>query len=319
MQAYIVRRFLLFLPTAFIASIIVFLVATIAPGDVVTLIVYEDASLPTTEAERLIGKLRQEKGLDRPIYQQYWNWLSGAATGHLGRSLYENRLVFDIVKERLPRTMELTLWVFALTFFWTIPLGMIAAIKADTWVDKGIQVFSVLGLSVPTFWSATLLLFVMSRYAGWVPLGWTGILEDPGVHFRVIVFPVLLLSYFIGAPIVRITRSQMMEVLREDYIRTAHAKGLKPLAVHGRHAFRNALIPVLTLGGWYLGRLAGGAVIIEVIFSLPGAGQALVIAVIREDYTVVLALMLITVIFVMALNLLIDVVYAWIDPRIRYA
>ena len=319
MRAYIIRRVALFLPTVLIASIMVFIVVDIAPGDVVTIIVYEEVSLPQTETDRIARLMREELGLDKNMAERYWAWLKSVSTGHLGRSFYENRLVMDFIKERLPRTVELTLWVFVITFIWTVPLGMIAAIKANSWIDRGVQVFSVAGLSVPTFWSATLVLFFMSQYAGWIPLGWEEWADDPVEHMKILAFPIAILSYFIGAPIVRLTRSQMLEVLREDYIRTARAKGLAPMPVYSRHALRNALIPVLTLGGWYLGRLAGGAVIIEQVFSIPGAGQLLITAVVRQDYPVVIALMLITVLFILVLNLIVDLLYAVIDPRIRYA
>ena len=322
MRAYIIRRIALFIPTAVFASIIVFVIVDIAPGDVVTLIIYEDVSMPASEAARAERLLRTKLGLDKNIVEKYGIWLKNVSTGHLGRSLFEDRLVILFIKERIPITMELAGWTFLVAFLIAVPLGMVAAINSDTWIDRGIQLFSVAGLSVPSFWTATMVLFVMSKYAGWIPLGWERWGSDDFdlvEHFKILVFPVLILAWFIAAPIMRLTRSQMMEVLREDYIRTARAKGLRPMVIYSRHALRNALIPVLTLAGWYLGRLAGGAIILEQVFSMPGLGQLMIRGVDRQDYPVVMALMLITVIFVLVLNLIVDLAYAVIDPRIRYA
>ncbi len=323
MQRYLLKRVLLFVPTALLAAFIIFLIMKAAPGDVVTVIVYGDEGYSGSRAEGLAAeeKLREELGLNRHVVVQFFDWLKMVARGDLGDTyLQTGRSTVEVIGERFPRTLELALAAILLTFLWAVPLGVLSAVKADTSVDRIIQVFSVSGLSIPNFWLATLALIFLSRYLGWTPpIGWVSLFDDPMGNFQKMYVPVLILSYGVGAPILRMTRGQMLEVLREDYIRTARAKGLPGMTVIRRHALRNSLIPIITLIGWDLGRLINGAVIIEFIFTIPGLGSLFVQAITARDFAIIQGLVLINVTIMLSINLIIDMLYGWMDPRIRYS
>ena len=323
MQRYLLKRVLLFVPTALLAAFIIFLIMKAAPGDVVTIMVYGDEGFSGSRAEGLEAeeKLRDELGLNRHVVVQFFDWMKMVAQGDLGETYIQGgRSTVAVIGERFPRTLELALAAIILTFMWAVPLGVLSAVKADTSIDRIIQVFSVSGLSIPNFWLATLALIFLSRYFGWSPpVGWVGPFDDPVTNFQKMYVPVLILSYGVGAPLVRMTRAQMLEVLREDYIRTARAKGLSGTTVIQRHALRNSLIPVVTLSGWDLGRLINGAVLIEFIFTIPGLGSLFVQAIAARDFAVIQGLVLVNVMIMLSINLLIDMLYGWMDPRIRYS
>ncbi len=322
MYRYLVKRGLLFVPTALLAVFIVFLIMKAAPGDIVTIMVYgeEGGSGPLAESKALEEKLREEMGFNRPLVVQFFDWVKQLAKGDLGESFTQRgRKATTVIGERFPRTVELAVLTIILTFLWSIPLGVLAATKADTNVDRAIQIFSVAGLSVPNFWIATLVLIFLAQLAGWSPpVGWSGPLEDPATNFKKMLIPVLILAYSQGAPLLRLTRAQMMEVLREDYVRTARAKGMSEQAVVYRHALRNSVIPIFTMLAWDLGRLVNGAVLIEVIFVIPGLGSLFVQAIANRDFALIQGLVLINVLIMLGINLVVDMVYGYLDPRIRY-
>ncbi len=324
MREYVVRRLLLLIPTAFLATVIMFTLMKLVPGDVAMAIVYsnEEEASATTQAEtdEQLAKIRARYGLDKPLPIQYWDWLKTVGRGEFGNSIWQYRPVRDIILERMPRTIELAMLIVFLSFAQSIPLGVIAALWRNTWMDQAVLLYSILGLSIPTIWVGTLFLFTFSRYVGWIPpIDWRGITEDPLHNLTMIGIPAFLVTFGGGAQVIRMVRSQMLEVIREDYVRTAYAKGLQHSTVVVRHALRNALLPVITQFGSYLSLALLGTVIVETLFHIPGMGKSMVDAIAQRDYPVIQGLVLVNVVIVMAINLVIDISYAWIDPRIRYA
>jgi peptide/nickel transport system permease protein len=324
-REYVIRRLLLMVPTAFLATLIIFLLMKLVPGDVAMAIVYGSAETgaadQTREAtERRVGEVRKRYGLDKPLPVQYWDWLKTVGTGEFGRSIWEFRPVREIILERLPRTIELAVIILVLTVLYGIPLGVLAALWQNTAKDHAIRLFTILGLSVPTIWIGTLFLFYFSRYVGWLPpLDWKGPLEAPLHNLAMVAAPALIVTYNVGSSVMRLTRSQMLEVIREDYIRTAWAKGLEPRRVLMRHALRNALLPVLTQFGGLFSVTLLGLIITETIFHIPGMGRSLVDAIVNRDYPVIQGFILVNVAMVMVINLIVDLLYSVIDPRIRYS
>jgi len=317
--AYLIRRLLLFIPALLGMSIIVFVLVHLVPGDYAELLVYQAATVSAEEAEKQVAKVRQELGLDRPLLVQYLDWVVGVARGDFGYSYVERRPVSQILRERFPRTLELALLTLGIAVFLALPLGILSAVKQDTWLDYLARVISIAGLSIPLFFSAVLFLYISSTYFQWMPpLEFISFYDDPVENLKQMVFPAAVQAFYIMAPIARLTRSQMLEVIREDYIRTARAKGLAERVVILRHALRNALIPVVTFIGWWGGRLLGTVTIIEVVFSVPGVGNQLINAVFNRDYPTVQAIILVLAGAFLVINLVIDLLYAWLDPRIRY-
>ncbi len=323
MRQYIARRVLLMIPTALIASMIMFGLMKLVPGDVATAILVQSeatAGLTREETEEQLQALRKKYGLHQPLPVQYLSWLGTVARGELGTSIWEHRPVRDIVLERFPRTIELAFVIVLLIYAQSIPLGIIAALSQDSWKDHAIRFYSIVGLSVPIIWLGTLFLFVFSRYVGWIPpLDWKELFQDPAHNLTVVAVPALLVAFGGGATVMRLVRSQMLEVIREDYIRSAHAKGLAERVVVLRHALRNALLPVVTHFGGLLSVLLLGTVIVETVFHIPGMGKAMVEAIGVRDYPIIQGLLLFNVVVVLVINLLVDLSYAFIDPRIRYS
>jgi len=228
--------------------------------------------------------------------------------------------VSEILAERFPRSMELAVLTLALAVAWSIPLGVVSAVRQNTWLDYVVRLVSVTGLSLPIFFTGVLIIWALVRFFRYLPpLEYAALTEAPLENLKQLVWPALAQAYYISAPIMRLTRSQMLEVVRQDYVRTARAKGLAERAVVYRHALRNALLPVVTFVGWWGGRLLGGVVVMEIVFAVPGMGLALVQAVAYRDYPTVQAIILILALVFLAVNLLVDLLYGWLDPRIRYA
>jgi peptide/nickel transport system permease protein len=226
----------------------------------------------------------------------------------------------DILKERFPRSMELAVLTIVVAVVWAIPLGVVSAVRQNTWIDYGVRVVSISGLSLPLFFTGVLILYGLVRFFRWLPpLEFVSFFEDPVDNLKQLVWPALAQAYYISAPITRLTRSQMLEVIRQDYVRTARSKGLAERAVVYRHALRNSLLPVVTFIGWWGGRLLGGIVIMEIIFAVPGMGTSLVQAVSQRDYPTVQAIVFVMALVFLIANLVIDLLYGWLDPRIRYA
>jgi len=313
-QAFIARRLLAGVVILFFLSIAVFLMLRVAPGDPALLRVGPQASAQQIEAER------ERLGLNDPLPVQYWRWMRGVLTGDLGISDFNGESVARSIRNRLPNTLELLLMTVVLTAVLGITAGVVSAVWRDSPLDYAVRVVAVLGLSVPALWLATLALLVPLQLWGYAPpIGRVvHFFDDPWGNLRQFLPPALVLALGPAAAIMRLTRSSLLEVLRQDYIRTARAKGLLERVVISRHALRNAMIPPVTVLALQVSALLGGSVIIEQIFTLPGMGQYFFQAIFVKDYTVVQTLTLYTGVVVVLTILALDIVYAWLDPRIRY-
>jgi peptide/nickel transport system permease protein len=319
-STYVLRRLLLFVPTLVGASILIFVLLRLVPGDIAEILVYQTGSESSAVQRRQIQQIRRELGLDRPIAAQYGDWVAGAVRGDFGQSYVQRRPVADILRERFPRSMELALLTLLLAVIWAIPLGVVSAVRQNGIVDYLARLVSLSGLSLPLFFTGALILYGLVRFFHWLPpLEFVAFTENPLENLKQLIWPALAQAYYISAPIARLTRSQMLEVVRQDYVRTARAKGLAEGAVIYRHALRNSLLPVVTFIGWWGGRLLGGLVIMEIIFVVPGMGAALIQAVSQRDYPTVQAMVFVMALVFLTVNLAVDLLYAWLDPRIRYA
>jgi peptide/nickel transport system permease protein len=309
------RRFLLAIPTIIGISIIIFLMVRLMPGDIVDVLLGGDA-VATQEQK---DQVREQLGLTGSYPEQYWRWASGAATGDFGDSYRNAEPVEDILWRAVPITLELMILALLIATLIGVPLGVISAVRRDSVSDYASRVGGLIGISIPSFWLATLLLLFTSRVFGWVPpITYVSFFDDPLANLSQFILPAISISVFTLAIVMRMVRATMLEVLSQDYVRTARAKGVKHRLVVYRHALRNALIPVVTIIGFEIGILMGGAAIVEIIFGLPGVGYVLLQSIFNRDYPVVQgATLLIAVIFVVA-NTLVDVVYGWLDPRISH-
>ena len=320
MWQYATRRVALFIPTILLATMMVFALFWIVPGDAAMMILTgEDGEGGRVTTEEL-EKLRADLGLDRPIYVQYADWLWNIMNGDFGTSLWYRSPVIDELKERFPVTLELAVLAMVMAFVAAVPLGIISAVKQDTKIDYVSRIFALIGIAMPTFWIGILMVYGLAYFFGWLPpLGYASLWGDPGTNIQQLFFPALALAFHDMAFTARVTRSTMLEVLREDYMRTARSKGLRELTVVGRHALKNALLPVITISGYQFGRLLGGVIIIESIFTVPGVGRFLVDAIIHRDFIVLQGIILSTAAVVLLVNLVIDLLYGVLDPRIRYS
>ena len=317
MRQYTIKRIGLFIPTVLLVTVIVFVVMRLIPGDPALAILSADDAAYTEDELRL---LRIELGTDRPLVIQYVGWIGGLARGDFGTSFWWGGPVIDRLGQRIPVTIELALLGIGLAVVCAVPLGVLSAIKPDGLIDYLSRVFTLVGISIPTFFSGILLTLILIRAFDWLPpLGYEDIWEDPWANVKQLVLPALALGFYDMAFIARVTRSSMMEILREDYMRTARAKGLRETAVLVRHGLKNAVLPILTISGWQFGRLFGGTVIIEKIFLIPGVGQLLIDAIYQRDFPTIQAVIVIVALSIVVVNLLVDLLYGWLDPRIRYA
>jgi len=320
MFQYITRRLLLFVPTLLGVTVVIFLLVRLVPGDIAEILVHDAGNLSPEEVERQIAAIRAELGLDRPIVAQYFTWLGNFATGDFGFSYWERRPVAEIISDRFPLSMELAFLTLALTMIWAIPLGVVSAVKQNTGWDYFVRVVSIAGLSLPLFLTGILILYLLIAFFNWLPpLEYYGFFDRPLDNLSQLIWPAIAQALYISAPITRLTRSQMLDVIREDYVRTARSKGLNYRVVVYHHALRNALLPVVTFIGWWGGRLLGGIVIMEIIFGLPGMGTSLIDAVDHRDYPTVQAIVFLLAMVFLLINLTIDLLYAVLDPRIRYS
>ena len=319
MRTYALRRLLLFVPSLLGASLLIFVLLRLVPGDVAEILVYSAGTESSAVQQKQVREIRAELGLDRPVLIQYAVWLGHALRGDFGYSYTQRRPVIEILKERFPRSMELAVLTLAAAVVWAIPLGVVSAVRHNTWTDYAVRLVSISGLSLPIFFTGVLILWALVRFFRWLPpLEFVSLLDDPAENLKQLVWPALAQAYYISAPITRLTRSQMLEVIRQDYVRTARAKGLRERAVVYRHALANSMLPVVTFIGWWGGRLLGGIVIMEIIFAVPGMGTALVAAVSSRDYPTVQAIVFVMAVIFLTMNLLVDLLYGWLDPRIRY-
>ncbi|MBI4340603.1 MAG: ABC transporter permease [Chloroflexi bacterium] len=318
MGTYITRRLLLVPPTLLIVSVFIFLVLRVVPGDVAHTILAGREGATALRPEDL-AKLRTQLGLDRPLAVQYFSWISGLARLDLGDSLFHGEPVIQEFKRRFPVTLELAVLTLLISLSIGIPLGVLMAIKQDTMTDYGLRIVSILGIAMPGFWIGSLVILFLSLVLHWIPpIGYVSLWKDPWSNFQQLIFPALVLGYLLSALTARMTRSTMLEVLREDYVRTARAKGLRESVVIGRHALKNALLPVITIVGSQFGHLLGGTLIMEALFSIPGMGNALISALNERDYPIVENFLVIMVLWFLLINLAVDVAYAQLDPRIRF-
>ena len=323
MKTYIAKRTLLFVPTMFLVTVAVFVIMRIVPGDPALMILGEgEEGAADNLTEEKLEKLRAKLGTDRPIYVQYGTWVGNMLKGDLGKSyFYEGKPeVTFYLKDRIPTTVELTLMSLVLASIVAVPLGVLSAIKQDSVSDYAARIITLLGIALPNFWVAVMTIFFLVLLFQWAPpLAYEKVWDNPWTNFQQLIFPAIALGTSNMAFIARITRSAMLEVLREDYIRTARSKGLAERVVVYRHALRNALLPVVTLFGFELGRLISGTVIIETIFLVPGMGKLLIDSIGNRDYPMIQAVVLMIAITVLVMNLFADLLYAWLDPRIRYS
>lgn len=316
MQAYFLRRLLALLPTLFIASVIVFVIVRMVPGDVVDLMLSQnDAGSNKLTRDQLLNTL----GLDKPMWEQYFVWISSLVLrADLGSSLWQGDSVLHMIGKRLPVTFELGFLAMVVALSVAIPVGVYSAVKQDTAGDYVARSFSLLMLAVPSFWVGTMVTVFPSIWWGWSPeIEYVPFQQDPLQNLKQMIIPAVILGLALSAITMRMTRTMMLEVLRQDYIRTARAKGLREFTILLRHSIRNALIPVITLIGSQAPILIGGAVIIEQIFVLPGMGQLLLDAVNQRDYPVITGVFFIVGLTVMLINLFVDLSYGLIDPRVR--
>jgi peptide/nickel transport system permease protein len=316
-RTYLAKRLLLIVPTLFGVAAVVFLIMRVIPGDVTLLILGGDQTGRIDPQQ--LAAMRHQLGLDQPIWVQFGTWLWGVLRLDFGTSLWTGQPVIEEVLIRLPLSLEVAILATIVSVLLAIPLGMLAAVRQDSWVDYVVRVGSIGGQAIPSFWVGILVILFLVIYFGWgPPLEFTPPWVDPWANFQQLVWPVATVGYRYAAVTTRMTRSTVLEVLREDYIRTAWAKGLRERVVVIRHALKNAMLPVITLVGTEFAFLIGGLVVTETVFTLNGVGRFVVDAVAHRDYPVVQALVFLIALCFVVVNLLIDLTYAWFDPRIRY-
>ena len=317
MRQYVISRLLAIIPLMIGVSIVIFFVMRILPGDVAAAIASRGSpDVSPTEAE--IQAVRDALSLDRNIFLQYVDWVWDAVRLDLGESYFSGESIRADIIRKLPVTIELGLLSIIIAWVIAIPVGVLSAVKQDSIWDYAGRIFSISGLAVPTFWAGVLTILLLSRFFQWLPpLGYRELFEDPLGNLQQLIFPALALGWTLSATAARMTRSAMLEVMREDYVTTARSKGLKESVIITRHALRNALIPVITLAGFMVSLVIGGTVIIETIFSLPGIGRYLMQAIQIRDFPIIQSVVLMIALVFALVNLVIDLMYGLIDPRIR--
>lgn len=314
MYRYLVKRLGLLAVSLVGLSMLIFLLLRVIPGDAALFLAGADNS-----NQAYVEEVRERLGLGDPVPVQYLRWALNILTGDMGESLFTRESVVHALGARLPVSLELGLFSLGLAVIIALPVGIISALKQDTWTDQGMRLGSIISLAVPNFWLGTMAIVLGSKYFNWIPpVGYESFFTSPSRNLQQFVIPVVILGTGLAASLARILRSSMLEVMREDYIRTARAKGLDTQSVVRRHMLKNALIPVVTLLGIQVGTIMGGAVILENIFNLPGMGRLVVDAINRRDYPVVQGVVLAFGAFILLVNLVTDLVYVWLDPRISY-
>ena len=313
MIAYIIRRLLYSIPVLFVVSLISFSLMQLVPGDPAMVIAGTGASPAEVEL------IREQLGLNEPFHVQLLSWYANLLQGDLGTSLLLGRDVIEVTLERLPVSLSIALYALVLTLIFGIIMGIVAALRQNSWVDQAVMTLALVGVSLPNFWLALILIVIFAVELGWLPTaGYVGFQEDFVGWLSSATLPALSLAMLQMGLLARITRSTMLEVLRQDYIRTARAKGLPEHMVVGKHALKNVMIPVITVIGIIFSVLLSGSVVIETIFTIPGVGSLLGSAILRRDYPVIQGGLLLVATMLLLLNLLIDVLYAYFDPRVRY-
>jgi peptide/nickel transport system permease protein len=314
MRQYLMRRLLLLIPTALGVTLVVFLMMRFIPGDPVTNMMGEMYS------EEDARQLRRELGLDRPLIVQYGKWLLFLVRGDWGRSILSNRPVLADVLYRLPVSLELIALSMLISLLIALPAGIIAAVRPNTWRDYSAMVVAMAGVSIPEFFLGVLLFLLFALVLGWLPVsGYISLTEDPWQNVRHMLLPTIALGFPRAALLTRLVRASLLEVLKLEYVTTARAKGLGERAVVLKHALKNALIPTVTVAGLQVGFLIGGAIVVETVFAVPGIGSFGIDAIIKRDYPQVQAFVLVGALVFVVINLVVDLLYAVIDPRIHYS
>lgn len=319
MRKYIARRLLLAIPTLLGVSVVIFILLRIMPGDVAMTILLQEGEQASEIRQEDLARLRQQLGLNKPLYVQYWDWLTRIVRLDLGKSLRSDIPILEELRRRMPVTLELTLLTMLVAFLMAVPIGVISALRQDTGLDYFLRIVSITFLALPNFWVGVMVILIGMLAFSWIPpLILASPLENPVENLKQMVWPAFALGSGAWAIVSRMTRSSMLEVLRQDYIRTAHAKGLAIRPVLIRHGLKNAALPVVTIAGTLFAGLLGGTVIMESIFVLPGVGLYLVDGIRSQDYPVVQSVITFYALLVVVVNLSVDLFYAWLDPRIRY-
>jgi peptide/nickel transport system permease protein len=318
MTTYIIRRLIQALAVLILMTLIVFFVMRLLPGDPLIIYVAQTAELEAMPPE-MLDELRHEFGLDKPIMVQYANWVLGIFRGDFGTSIFYREKVSKLMLERFPVTLHLGLLALILGAILGIVAGLLAAVRRGKWVDKIVTPLTYTGITIPVFWLGILLIYAFGLKLKWLPIsGYTSPLDDFWLSTRQLVMPVLCLAVFGLAANARQMRSSMLEIIQQDYIRTAWSKGLPERTIIIRHAMKNSLIPVITLMGMGVGIIFGGSVLIETVFAIPGVGRLLVSSIFGQDYVVVQAITFVIAVIVLMVNLIVDISYGWFDPRIRH-
>jgi peptide/nickel transport system permease protein len=313
---YLLKRFFLMLPTLFGVALVTFLLIRVIPGDVVELRYSGDRGAVSKE---ILDRERARIGLDQPVWKQFVTWLAGVVRFDFGTSMWTGAPILEEIKLRFALSLQVAIMATIVAVLLAIPLGVLAALKQDTWVDYAVRIFSIAGLAMPSFWLGIVLILVLLVVFKWLPpMVYTPFWVSPKENLAQLIWPALAVGYRYSAVATRMTRSAMLEVLREDYIRTARAKGLMQKLILSRHALKNAMLPVLTVVALEFAFLIGGLVVTEQVFNLNGIGLLFVQAVAHRDYTLLQALVMLVAGAFIFVNFLMDVAYAWIDPRIRY-
>ncbi|MCX7911346.1 MAG: ABC transporter permease [Dehalococcoidales bacterium] len=317
MVAYIVRRLIQAVFVLLLVSIIVFLALRLLPGDPIYLLLTSEQVQIITPEE--VARLKHEYGLDKSLILQYFDWLWGVVRGDFGTSLRFHFSVGALMLERIPLTLHLGIIAFIVAHAVGIAAGIVCAVRRGTWLDTLVTVLANIGITVPIFWLGIMMIYLFALYLKWLPtMGYTSPFDDFWMSTKQLIMPVICLAIMPMASTTRQTRSSMLEVMRQDYIRTAWAKGLKEQIVIIRHALKNGLIPVLTLAGLHLSSIVGGSVLVESVFNIPGMGRLAVYSVINRDFQVVQGVTLVIAAAIVLVNLIVDISYGWLDPRIRY-
>jgi peptide/nickel transport system permease protein len=318
MGAFLIRRFLTALVIIFIVTIIIFLVIRLLPGDPVLIFIGQQGGQVNISEEQL-ELLREQYGLNDPLITQYGNWLWGILRGDLGTSIYYHEDVGKLMAERFPVTLHIGMVSLILSNIFGIILGILAAVRRGKWIDSIVTITAYIGVTIPQFFIAILLVYSVGLKLGWLPIaGYKPLSEGFWESTRTIIMPVICLGFLSLAGAARIMRSSMLEIIHQDYIRTAWSKGLTERTVIYKHALKNSLIPMVTLIGIGVGITFGGAVIVEQIFAIPGVGRLLVTSIFAQDYIVIQSGTLVIAMIIILTNVLVDISYGWLDPRIRY-
>ena len=317
MAFYILKRLLAIIPTLFGVAVLIFLLLRVVPGDVVEARFMSQGS--QFQSQELMDIERKKLGLDQPMWKQFTTWMGGLARLDFGLSMWTGAPITEEIKLRFALSLQLAIMASTTAVLLAIPLGILAAIKQDTWIDYAVRVFSISGLAMPSFWLGILMILSMLIFFKWLPpMVFTPLWVNPWENLAQLIWPALAVGYRYSAVGTRMMRSTMLEVLREDYIRTARAKGLWLKLILSRHALKNAILPVLTIMSLEFAFLLGGLVVTEQVFNLNGLGMLFVEGISRRDYTLIQALVMLVATVFLLVNFLVDIAYAWLDPRIRY-